>query len=510
MVARKILENWLYWLVIDSLSAVLVLAARALSLRRPVRAVSRARRDRARALASRLARASRSAGMTRAATSAGVRAALARVLARRRAVAARRSRSRSPAASTRAACLTVGGRQRARAAAARARARWRCSTLRPKRARCTRPRRPASRRPSSRSMPSADCCSRTTGRRCWTPDVACTARAGVSNDRAAAARAASAARRSCPRIRGRAHRATLRRGAGREPRATPTLGERLGDELTRLARRYDARYAPTRSATTISWRRTCSIDGPLALVDFEYAVRGAPILDLASLAGMNDYTESQRGELLPRTMASRAGATLRRVSTSWCAWSDCWRCFGRCSARGARAMHWTTPARRPHVAATLRQAHRIEYGERCVLGSRSHGVSDGRLAAPGGSRRHGVQPHAGEGRKMVPQHAGKAAASPAEAAQGAEIVFSCVGDDPDLREIALGTRRRHRARCARRDLRRSHDRLGRNRARDRSGGRKRGVHCLDAPVSGGQAGAENGKLTVMVGGEPEPLRRRSP
>ena len=45
---------------------------------------------------------------------------------------------------------------------------------------------------------------------------------------------------------------------------------------------------------------------------------------------------------------------------------------------------------------------------------------------------------AAKAEKWCKQHGGKAAATPAAAAQGAEIVFSCVGDDPDLREIALG------------------------------------------------------------------------
>src|SRR5262245_24979470 len=103
--------------------------------------------------------------------------------------------------------------------------------------------------------------------------------------------------------------------------------------------------------------------------------------------------------------------------------------------------------------------------------------------------------------KWCKQHGGKAAATPAEAAANAEIVFSCVGDDPDLREIALGNGgaiAAMRKGCVYVD----HTTASADVAREiAAAGGKRGVPCLDAPVSGGQAGAENGKLTVMVGGD---------
>jgi 3-hydroxyisobutyrate dehydrogenase len=112
--------------------------------------------------------------------------------------------------------------------------------------------------------------------------------------------------------------------------------------------------------------------------------------------------------------------------------------------------------------------------------------------------------------KWCTQHGGKAAATPAAAAQGAEIVFSCVGDDPDVREIALGSNgviaamRSGTIFC-------DHTTASADVAREiAAAGLKRGVQCLDAPVSGGQAGAENGKLTVMVGGAPEPFATAEP
>jgi 3-hydroxyisobutyrate dehydrogenase len=117
---------------------------------------------------------------------------------------------------------------------------------------------------------------------------------------------------------------------------------------------------------------------------------------------------------------------------------------------------------------------------------------------------------AAKAEKWCKQHGGQLAATPAAAAQGAEIVFSCVGDDPDLREIALGSggviaaMRAGTIFC-------DHTTASADVAREIAGaGGRRGVHCLDAPVSGGQAGAENGKLTVMVGGEPGPFATAEP
>jgi 3-hydroxyisobutyrate dehydrogenase len=108
------------------------------------------------------------------------------------------------------------------------------------------------------------------------------------------------------------------------------------------------------------------------------------------------------------------------------------------------------------------------------------------------------------------QYGGKAAAAPAAAVQAAEIVFTCVGDDPDLREITLGS---GGVIAAMRPgaIYVDHTTASADVAREiAAAGAKRGVHCLDAPVSGGQAGAENGKLTVMVGGEAGPFATAEP
>ena len=117
---------------------------------------------------------------------------------------------------------------------------------------------------------------------------------------------------------------------------------------------------------------------------------------------------------------------------------------------------------------------------------------------------------AAKAERWVEQHGGKAAATPAAAAEGAEIVFSCVGDDPDLRAIALGSggviaaMRAGAIYC-------DHTTASADVAREiAAAGAKRGVPCLDAPVSGGQAGAENGKLTVMVGGDAQAFATAEP
>jgi 3-hydroxyisobutyrate dehydrogenase len=102
--------------------------------------------------------------------------------------------------------------------------------------------------------------------------------------------------------------------------------------------------------------------------------------------------------------------------------------------------------------------------------------------------------------KWVSEHGGRKAASPAEAAQDAEFVVSCVGTDDDLASITLGrdgvfaampkgsTFIDHTTVSAR---------IARQLAVEAKG---RGIHCVDAPVTGGQAGAENGTLAIMCGG----------
>jgi len=112
--------------------------------------------------------------------------------------------------------------------------------------------------------------------------------------------------------------------------------------------------------------------------------------------------------------------------------------------------------------------------------------------------------------RWTSEHGGRLAESPADAAAGAELVFTCVGDDPDVREVVLGPNGALGA-MKQGAVFVDHTTASAGLAREiAAAGRERGVACLDAPVSGGQAGAEQGKLTVMVGGEPEAFARAEP
>jgi 3-hydroxyisobutyrate dehydrogenase len=117
---------------------------------------------------------------------------------------------------------------------------------------------------------------------------------------------------------------------------------------------------------------------------------------------------------------------------------------------------------------------------------------------------------AAKAKAWAAEYGGNAAPTPADAARGADVVFACVGNDDDLRAVVLGeagafagmqpgaifvdhttasaavARELHAAAC------------------------ERGLHFVDAPVSGGQAGAVNGALTVMCGGDAEPFEAMKP
>ncbi len=110
----------------------------------------------------------------------------------------------------------------------------------------------------------------------------------------------------------------------------------------------------------------------------------------------------------------------------------------------------------------------------------------------------------------VATHGGRYAATPAEAAQEAELVFVCVGNDDDLRQVTLGEQGALQGMKAG-ALLVDHTTASAAVARQLDAeARKRGLGFLDAPVSGGQAGAENGVLTVMVGGVQPAFERARP
>jgi 3-hydroxyisobutyrate dehydrogenase len=104
-------------------------------------------------------------------------------------------------------------------------------------------------------------------------------------------------------------------------------------------------------------------------------------------------------------------------------------------------------------------------------------------------------------------HPGRGAATPAEAARDARVVFVCTGDDADLRAVAADALAGMDAGSILIDHTTVSAEVTRELAAQAAA---RGVGWLDAPVSGGQAGAEQGKLTIMVGGEPEPFARARP
>ena len=112
--------------------------------------------------------------------------------------------------------------------------------------------------------------------------------------------------------------------------------------------------------------------------------------------------------------------------------------------------------------------------------------------------------------KWVETHKGASAATPREAAKGAEIVFACVGNDDDLRSVVYGDNGAL-AGMSVGSLFVDHTTASAEVAREvDAAAREAGLGFLDAPVSGGQAGAENGKLTVMVGGTEKDFDRAKP
>ncbi|MGI9258787.1 MAG: NAD(P)-dependent oxidoreductase [Gammaproteobacteria bacterium] len=108
------------------------------------------------------------------------------------------------------------------------------------------------------------------------------------------------------------------------------------------------------------------------------------------------------------------------------------------------------------------------------------------------------------------EYPGTRASTAADAAAGAVAVFMCLGDDPDLREVVLTDGGVIDAMSSDAVLV-DHTTASADIAREiAESAATRGVQFLDAPVSGGQAGAENGQLTVMVGGDPAAFERTEP
>jgi 3-hydroxyisobutyrate dehydrogenase len=100
----------------------------------------------------------------------------------------------------------------------------------------------------------------------------------------------------------------------------------------------------------------------------------------------------------------------------------------------------------------------------------------------------------------VAAHGGRAATSPLEAARDQDAVIACVGNDDDLAEVTLGREGAFRA-MRPGSVFIDHTTVSAKIARQLAvEGKSRDIRCVDAPVSGGQAGAENGTLSIMCGG----------
>jgi 3-hydroxyisobutyrate dehydrogenase len=134
----------------------------------------------------------------------------------------------------------------------------------------------------------------------------------------------------------------------------------------------------------------------------------------------------------------------------------------------------------------------------------------GHLKARGGHQLHVYNRTKAKAERWIAEHGGVAAASPRAAVEGCDFVFACVGNDDDLRAITLapdgafagmkpGAIFIDNTTASAQAARELH-----------AAAAKGGAHFIDAPVSGGQAGAQNGALTVMCGGEPQAYAKAEP
>jgi len=134
----------------------------------------------------------------------------------------------------------------------------------------------------------------------------------------------------------------------------------------------------------------------------------------------------------------------------------------------------------------------------------------GHIRKKGGHELTVYNRNAAKAEAWAKEHGGRTAPTPADAAKDADFIFCCVGNDNDLREVTLGPR------GAFNGVRKGatfidNTTASANIARELYAAAKaKGFDFLDAPVSGGQAGAQNGVLTVMVGGDKAVFDRAQP
>ena len=133
----------------------------------------------------------------------------------------------------------------------------------------------------------------------------------------------------------------------------------------------------------------------------------------------------------------------------------------------------------------------------------------GHLAAKG----HDVTVYnrtAAKSQDWMSRHKGRMAETPAEAARDAEFVMACVGNDDDLRSVVFGGTGAFAA-MGSGTIFVDHTTASAEVARELYGvGKEKGIAFVDAPVSGGQAGAENGQLAIMCGGDEDMFAKAEP
>jgi len=134
----------------------------------------------------------------------------------------------------------------------------------------------------------------------------------------------------------------------------------------------------------------------------------------------------------------------------------------------------------------------------------------GHLVRRGGHKVTVYNRTAAKAQKFAAEFGASAAPTPREAASGADFVFSCVGNDDDLRSVTLGADGAF-AGMKTGAIFIDHTTASAKVARElHAAAQALGLGAVDAPISGGQAGAENGALTVMCGAEPEIYARAEP
>jgi len=112
--------------------------------------------------------------------------------------------------------------------------------------------------------------------------------------------------------------------------------------------------------------------------------------------------------------------------------------------------------------------------------------------------------------KWIDEYKGKMAETPAEAAKGADYIFTCVGNDNDLREVSMGENGLYNT-AKKGSVYIDNSTVSAEICRELyKAAKDKGFDFLDAPISGGQPGAESGKLTVMVGGDEKIFSKAKP